>query len=72
MLNYPFPTEVSEAFIRTRGQRAQAEDFPTLKSIALELKAQYPPETIVEAVRTLGRSDDPPETLPAYVEAVAA
>lgn len=71
-LQYSFPTEVSEAFIHTRRRRAQAEDFPTLKSIALELKETHPAETIIEAVRTLGRSDDPPEALPAYVEAVAA
>lgn len=71
-MNYPFPTEVSEAFILTRGRRAQAEDFPTLKAVALELQASYPAETIVEAVKSLGRSDDPPEALLTYVEAVAA
>lgn len=72
---HPFPTQVSEAWIRgrARGQRKlDPEDFPVLKEAALELQSTYPPETIVEAVISLARSDDPPHALPVYVQGLAA
>lgn len=72
ILGYPFSVEVSEAFIRSRGPRARPDDFPVLKAVALELQTTYPEETIVRAVRDLGRSDDSPETLATYVQGVAA